>query len=45
MPNFCSDVDLVFFWGGGGAGRHDFFSGCGLRVNQIILLLLIAIHF
>ena len=37
MPNFFSDVDLVFFLG--------FFSGCGMRVNQIILLLLIAIHF
>ena len=44
MPNFFSDADLVFFLGGGG-GRHVFFSGCGMRVNQIILLLLIAIHF
>ena len=25
MPNFFSDVDLVFFWGGGGGGRRYFF--------------------
>ena len=38
MPNFFSDVD--FFFGGGG---HVFFSGCGMRVNQIILLLILRI--
>ena len=45
MPIFFSRCRLCFFLGGWGAGWHDFFSGCGLRVNQIILLLLIAIHF
>ena len=37
---FFSDVDLVFFFGGGG-GAACFFSGCGMRVNQFILLLLL----
>ena len=29
MPNFFSDVDLVFFLGGGGAACFFFFLGVG----------------
>ena len=29
MPNFFSDVDLVFFFGGGGGGGMFFFLGVG----------------